>query len=190
MKVKKIPWAALYPCPVVLATCVASDGKPNIIPLAWAGVACSDPPIIGLAIKPSRYSYKLIEESGDFVVNIPNMNLSKEADFCGMVSGRNVDKFKETGLTAKPSDKVKAPLIQECPVNLECVLKKKIHLGVHDLFLGEVVLVHVDKNTLDEKEEIDFNKVTPFVFMPPPARQHGGLYWGLSQEIERLRKHT
>jgi flavin reductase (DIM6/NTAB) family NADH-FMN oxidoreductase RutF len=86
MKVKKNPWAALFPCPVVLVTCVDSSGKPNIITLAWAGTACSNPPILGLGIRPHRYSYKLIEDIGEFVVNIPTADILKETDFCGMVS--------------------------------------------------------------------------------------------------------
>ena len=145
MKVQKSPYSALFPCPVVLVTCVDSEGKPNIITLAWAGTVCSDPPTIGLGIRPHRYSYGLIDGSGEFVVNIPTKNILREMDFCGMVSGREVDKFSATGLTSEPAERVKPPLISECPVNLECVLRKRIPLGVHHLFLGEVVSVHVDQ---------------------------------------------
>ncbi|MEM2897110.1 MAG: flavin reductase family protein [Candidatus Bathyarchaeia archaeon] len=168
----------MFPCPVVLVTCVNSEGKPNtnIITLAWVGVVCSDPPMLSLSIRPQRYSYELIEDSREFVVNIPSENILKEVDFCGMVSGREVDKFFETKLTPEPAEKVKPPLIRECPVNIECVVKKKIPLGVHHLFLGEVVRVHVDRDILDEKERIDFTKVTPFVY-------NQGEYWGLHKKI-------
>jgi len=176
MKVKESPSTALFPCPVVLVTCVDHTGKPNIITLAWAGVACSDPPMLGLGIRPHRYSYGLIEESGEFVVNIPTKKILKETDFCGMVSGKDVDKFSETGLTPEPAEKVKPPLIKECPVNIECVMKKKIPLGVHHLFLGEVVLVHVDQDILNEKGRIDFTKVSPFVY-------NHDEYWSLYQKI-------
>jgi len=176
MKVKKKPWAALFPCPVVLVTCVDSGGKTNIITLAWVGIVCSDPPTLSLGIRPHRYSYALIEDVGEFVVNIPTVEILREADFCGMVSGKDVDKFSQTGLTPKPAEKVKPPLIQECPVNIECVVKRKIPLGAHHLFLGEIVHVHVDEDALNEKGRIDFNKVAPFVF-------NQGEYWELHQKI-------
>jgi len=176
MKVKKNPWPALFPCPVVLVTCVDSNGKPNIITLAWAGVACSDPPTLGLGIRPHRYSYGLIEASGEFVVNIPTRKILKEADLCGVVSGKDVDKFSETGLTPEPAEKVKPPLIRECPVNIECVVKMKIPLGVHHLFLGEVVRVHVDQEILDDEGRIDFTRLTPFVYNQDE-------YWSLGKKI-------
>lgn len=176
MKVKKNPWTALFPCPVVLVTCIDPHGKPNIITLAWAGTVCSDPPTLGLGIRPHRHSYKLIEHSREYVVNIPTVDILKEADFCGMVSGKDVDKFSQTGLTPEPAEKVKPPLIKECPVNIECILKKKIPLGTHDLFLGEIVSVHVDQDILNEKGRLDFNKVAPFVY-------NQGEYWNLHQKI-------
>ena len=175
-KVKKNPWTALFPCPVVLVTCVDPNGKPNMITLAWAGVVCSDPPMLGLGIRPHRYSYGLIEASREFVVNIPTVEILKETDFCGVVSGKDVDKFSETGLTTEAAEKVKPPLIRECPVNIECIVKEKIPLGAHHLFLGEVVSVHVDQDVLDEKGRIDFSKVSPFVY-------NQGEYWSLHRKI-------
>ena len=176
MKVEKNPWSALFPCPVVLVTSIDSNGKGNIIPLAWAGIVCSDPPTLSLGIRPHRYSYGLIEETKEFVVNIPTTEILREVDFCGMVSGRDVDKFSETGLTPEPAEKVKPPLIRECPVNIECVVRDKIPLGVHHLFLAEVVRVHVDQKILDENERIDFAKVSPFVY-------NQGEYWSLDRKI-------
>ncbi|MFQ6075311.1 MAG: flavin reductase family protein [Candidatus Bathyarchaeia archaeon] len=176
MKVKKDPWTALFPCPVVLVTCVGSEGKPNIITLAWAGTVCSEPPTLGLGIRPHRHSYGLIEDSGEFVVNIPTKDILREADFCGTVSGGDVDKFSETGLTPEPAEKVKPPLIRECLVNIECIVKKKIPLGVHHLFLGEILRVHVDQDILNEKGRIDFTKVAPIVY-------NQGEYWSLHQKI-------
>lgn len=176
MKIKKSPWTALFPCPVVLVTCVDSRGRPNIITLAWVGTVCSDPPMLGLGIRPQRHSFKLIEDSGEFIVNIPTKDILEETDFCGMVSGKEVDKFSQTRLTPDYAEKVKPPLIRECPVNIECVVKKKIPLGVHHLFLGEIVCVHLDQEILDEKEEIDFNKISPFVY-------NQGKYWSLHRKI-------
>ena len=176
MKVKKDPYTALFPCPVVLVTCVDSNGKPNIITLAWAGTVCSDPPTIGLGIRPKRYSYNLIDNSCEFVVNIPDKGILKEVDFCGIVSGEDVDKFAETMLTPKPAEKVKPPLIRECPVNIECIVKDKISVGTHHLFLGEVICVHVDQDILDAKGEIDFRKAAPFTY-------NKGEYWSLGKKI-------
>lgn len=176
MKVKRDPWTALFPCPVVLVTSVDSEGNHNIVTLAWAGTVCSDPPMLGLGIRPHRYSYKLIEDSGEFVVNLPTVDILKEVDFCGMVSGKDVDKFSETRLTPEPAEKVKPPLILECPVNIECILKRKIPLGVHHLFLGEIVSVHVNQDILDENGKLDFNKVAPFVY-------NQGEYWSLDRRL-------
>ena len=176
MKVKKSPWTALFPSPVVLVTCGDLKGKYNIITLAWVGIVCSDPPTLSLGIRPQRYSYTLIEETGEFVVNIPNVDLLKEVDFCGVVSGIEVNKFSETNLTPLPAGKVKPPLIKECPVNIECFVKEKMPLGVHHLFLGEVVLVHVDQEILNKERRIDFKKVAPIVY-------NQGEYWSLQNKI-------
>ncbi len=109
-------------------------------------------------------------------MNIPTKDILQESDFCGMVSGKDVDKFSETRLTPKPAKKVKPPLIWECPVNLECVVKKKIPLGAHHLFLGEIIRVHVDQDLLNETGRIDFTKIAPFVY-------NQGEYWSLNQKI-------
>jgi len=176
MKIKKDPWTGLFPCPVVLVTCVDSTGKPNIITLAWVGTVCSEPPTIALGIRPTRYSHKLIETTKEFVVNIPTTAILKESDYCGVKSGKSVDKFFETKLTQETAVKVKAPLIHECPMNMECILKGKFRLGVHDLFLGEIVQVHVDEDILDDKGNIDFSKADPFVF-------NQGEYWNLDTKL-------
>lgn len=176
MKVKKRPYTALFPCPVVLVTCVDSIGDPNIITLAWAGTVCSEPPMIGLGIRPTRYSHKLIKDGEEFVVNIPPTKILKETDYCGVTSGKDINKFSETKLTPEKADNVKAPLIRECPVNMECILKDTIQLGAHDLFLGEIVQVHLDQDVLNEKGQIDFAKADPFVF-------NVGEYWNLNKKL-------
>jgi flavin reductase (DIM6/NTAB) family NADH-FMN oxidoreductase RutF len=118
----------------------------------------------------------LIRDSGEFVVNIPNEEILKETDICGVVSGKDVDKFSVTGLTPQPAEKVKPPLIKECPVNIECSVQSTIPLGVHDLFLGEVVCVHIKQEMLNEKGRIDFSKVSPFVY-------NQNEYWSLNKKI-------
>jgi flavin reductase (DIM6/NTAB) family NADH-FMN oxidoreductase RutF len=161
-KVTKKPSTYLYPVPVVLVTCGAE--KPNIITLAWVSTVCSDPPMMSIAVRPSRFSHQLIEETGEFVVNIPGEERLEVTDHCGQVSGREVDKFTEFGLTPQPAAEVKAPLIAECHVNMECKVVQKLELGAHDLFLGEIVAVHVNEEVLDEKgRRVDYDKAKPFV---------------------------
>jgi flavin reductase (DIM6/NTAB) family NADH-FMN oxidoreductase RutF len=161
-KTRKKPSTYLYPVPVVLVTCGVE--KPNVVTLAWVGTVCSDPPTVAIAIRPSRHSHRLIEETGEFVVNIPGQDLLEVADHCGQVSGREVDKFAEFGLTQEQAAEVKVPLIAECPVNMECRVLQKLELGAHDLFLGEVVAVHVDEAVLDEHgRRVDYDKAKPFV---------------------------
>ena len=176
MKTKKNPWTALFPCPVVLVTCLDNEGNPNIITLAWVGTVCSEPPIIAVGIRPTRYSHGLIKSNKEFVVNIPTTKILRESDYCGVSSGKNVEKFSETKLTKQKAENVKSPLIKECPVNIECKLKEVIPLGAHDLFLGEIVQVHVDNEILDEKGNIDFKKADPFVF-------NQGEYWSINKKL-------
>ncbi len=170
-KKSKRPSTYLYPVPVVLVTC--GIDKPNIITLAWVGTVCSDPPMVGIAVRPERYSYGLIENTDEFVVNIPGEDLLEATDRCGHVSGRDVDKFAAFGLTREPATEVKTPLIAECPVNMECKVAQKISLGAHSLFLAEVVAVHVDEEVLDESgRRIDYGKAKPFVLT---FREYRGL---------------
>jgi len=160
-KTRKRPSTYLYPVPVVLVTCGAE--RPNIITLAWVGTVCSDPPMVGIAVRPARHSHQLIEKTGEFVINIPGEELLEATDYCGHVSGSEVDKFSATGLTPEKAAEVSTPLIAECYVNMECKVRQKLELGAHDLFLGEVVAVHVDEAVLDEQgKRIDYGKARPF----------------------------
>lgn len=172
------PATGLYPTPVVLVTCVDGMGKPNIITLAWAGVVCSEPPQLGIAVRPSRHSHAILRRSGQFVVNIPSQEQLHASDVCGTVSGRDHDKFALTGLTPLPATKVLAPLLAQCPVNLECVLRHVLALGSHDLFIGEVVAYHVRKDILGDHGRPDFGKARPFTY-------NQGEYWGLGELLGR-----
>jgi len=169
----------MYPCPVTLVTCTNTKGQDNIITVSWTGVLCSDPPKIGVAIKTDHYSLGFIEESGEFVVNIPGDNLVNASDYSGIVSGRDVDKFRKTGLTREPAQVVHAPLLKECPVSLECVVRERLELGSHKLYVGEVVATHVDDCMMDVKGNIDFAKTAPFVWCDFE-------YWGIGQKKGRL----
>src|SRR4030042_1397964 len=159
----KQPMIGLYHLPVVLVTCVDKSGKPNIIPLGWVGGVCSYPPQVGIAIRPSRYSHKLIEKTGEFVVNIPTEELAGIVDKCGFCSGRNVDKFKEFNLIPQPASRVRPPLIKECSVNLECKLRHSLNLGTHTLFIGDIVAVQVDEEYIKEDGEINYSLIKPLV---------------------------
>ena len=144
------PGNFLYPVPAVMVSCMDEEKKPNIITIAWTGTVCSDPPMVSISVRKSRYSYDLIKKSGEFVINLTTRKLARATDFCGVRSGRDLDKFEACGLTPQKSSQIETPLIAESPVNIECRLKQVIELGSHDLFLAEVVAVDVDSKYIDE----------------------------------------
>ena len=158
------PGNMLYPLPVVMVSVADKDGRNNIITIAWAGTICSNPPMVSISVRPERYSYELIKETGEFVINLTTKDLTFATDYCGVKSGRDVDKFKEMGLTALPGKEVKAPLIAESPVNIECKVTQVIPLGSHDMFLAEVVAVHVDEKYMDENGKFHLDKAEPIAY--------------------------
>lgn len=175
-KIVKELTGAPFPTPVVLATTAAPGGGANIITLAWAGIVCSGPLMVGLSIRPSRYSHELLEKNPEVVVNLPRREQLEQTDICGMISGRDADKFADGGWTPIPSDIIGAPLIKECPINLECRVRQKLALGTHDLFICEVVRAHVDEEFLNEAGKVDFGRLAPFVYA-------GMDYWSLAEKI-------
>ncbi|MGB9683331.1 MAG: flavin reductase family protein [Candidatus Bathyarchaeales archaeon] len=140
----------LHPMHTVLVSCVGKDGKLNIITLAWAMPTSINPPLVAISIAPRRHSHTLIEETREFVVNIPTMNILKETLFCGRVSGKDHDKFKEAGLTPLPARKVKPPIIGECVAHLECKLHSQFTTGDHTIFIGEILEAYANKNCFTE----------------------------------------
>ncbi len=160
------PETAIFPLPAVMVSCQCKNERPNIITLAWVGVVCSEPPMIGIAIRNNRFSYDIIKKSGKFVVNVPGREQLKATDFCGTHSGKDTDKFAEAKLTAVPCGKTGAPLIKECPVNLECVVREILELGSHSLFIGEIVATHIDTEYLNEKGQPDVEKMKLFCYCP------------------------
>lgn len=163
-KINFKPGNMLYPLPVVMVSSADKDGKPNIITIAWTGTICSDPAMVSISVRKERYSHKLISESGEFVINLTTEDLAFATDYCGVKSGRDVDKFKEMNLTALKADIVSAPLIAESPVNLECKVTEVKELGTHDMFLAEVVAVHVDDAYMDEKNKFHLEYAKPIVY--------------------------
>ena len=151
------PGNMLYPVPAVMVSCQRGEEKPNIITVAWAGTVCTNPPMVSISVRPSRFSYDMLRKTGEFVINLTTEKLAYATDYCGVRSGRDVDKFQEMHLTPQPSEKVKAPGIAESPVNIECRVTQVLELGTHDMFLAEVVAVRVDDDYMDEKGRFDLN---------------------------------
>lgn len=140
----------LLTTPVVMLSACGNEKQPNIITLAWCGVICSDPPMVYASIRPSRHTYSLLKENGDFVINVPSQDQLEVADLCGVVSGKKDDKFDLCNFSAEISDVVKAPMIAECPVNIECRTRQILELGVHHAFVAEVMGIKADESVLDE----------------------------------------
>lgn len=145
--------ALLGPVPPVLVSC-GSPEAPNLFTVAWAGTICTQPPRLSISVRPSRHSYGLIRQSGEFVVNLPTEALARAVDWCGVKSGRDLDKFAVLRLTAAPASAVGCPLLAESPVNLECRVFQTIPLGSHELFLADVVAVDVDEALLDKEGKL------------------------------------
>lgn len=188
----KITWkpgTMLAPVPPALISCGTVE-KPNVMTAAWTGIVNSEPPMTYVSIRPSRYSYGLIKESGEFVINLTTLPLAEAADFCGVKSGRNTDKFQEAQLSPLPCSKVKAPQIAESPVSLECRVREIFSFGSHDMFLAEIVAVNVEESFIDDKGRLDLEKAGLVAYA------HGHYYtlgrnlggFGFSVNKERLKK--
>ena len=178
------PGNMLYPLPVVMVSladrdgpvavgvglddaeeaAAGWDGRPNIITLAWVGTVCTNPPMVSISVRPERYSYPILKETGEFVINLTTKELAFATDYCGVKSGRDVDKFKEMGLTPIPASEVKAPMIKESPVNIECKVRQILPLGSHDMFLADVVAVHADEKYMDEKHKFHLEQAEPIIY--------------------------
>lgn len=158
------PGNMLYPLPVVMVSAADKESRDDIITVAWAGTVCTNPPMVSISIRPERYSYHMIRETGEFVINLTTEELAFATDYCGVKSGRDVDKFKETGLTREKAEKVKAPMIAEAPVSIECKVKEIRELGSHHMFIAQVAAVHADEKYMDEKNRFDLNRARPIVY--------------------------
>lgn len=167
------PGNFIYPVPAVMVSCQSDNEKPNIITIAWTGTVCSDPPMAYISVRKERHSYQMIKDSGCFVINLPDKNLARACDYCGCTSGRKVDKFKECHLTPAKSSVVSAPMIEEAPVSIECKVTQVIPLGTHDMFLAEVVAVHVDEKYMDEKNAFHMDDIGMFAYEHGTYRELG-----------------
>lgn len=169
------PGTVLYPVPVVMVSCGDMKHK-NIFTAAWTGTINTNPPMTYVSIRPERHSHALIQQSGEFVINLVTKDLAYACDYCGVKSGRNVDKFAQLHLTAKQGEKVAAPIILESPINIECKVVQVQHLGSHDLFLAEVVSVSVSDEYFDKSGKFHFNRSHPICY------SHGG-YFTLGEQV-------
>ena len=166
----------LYPVPPVLVSVRGADGSINVLTVAWAGTVCSDPAMLSISVRPSRHSYEMLRQSGEFVVNLVTEEMVPAADFCGVRSGAQIDKFEAAGLTPSASEKVAAPGIAESPVNIECRVRQVIPLGSHDLFLADVAAVRVDSDLLDAEGKLHLERAKLVAY------SHG-MYYALGREL-------
>ena len=149
----------MHPQHTILLTCINGNGKTNIMTIAWYTPVSFDPPLVAISISPERHSYGMIRETGEFVINIPTMDLVKETLFCGRRSGKQHDKFKETGLTPLPSKRVKPPIIKECVAHVECKLLKQMTVGDHEILVGEVLAAYANEGFFNDGYNL--HKVSP-----------------------------
>ncbi len=145
----------LHPMHTVLVSCIGKNGKPNVLPLAWAMPTSNNPPLIAISMGLNKYSHRLIEETKEFVINIPTVDIVKETLACGRTSGKNHDKFSETRLTPVPARKVKAPIIKECIAHLECKLHSQFKTGDHTVFVGEIIEAYANEGVFTDKYDVD-----------------------------------
>ena len=163
----------LYPTPIMLVGTYDASGRPNVMTAAWGGICCSSPPCVTVSLRKATYTYGNIVQQGGFTINIPSDQYAIQADYCGMVSGKKADKFAETGLTPVRSALVNAPYIEEFPLVLECKLVHQIELGLHTLFVGEILDVKANGDVLDDKGVPDVEKLKPFFYAPEANAYYG-----------------
>lgn len=169
----KITWkpgTMVYPVPAVMVSCGTSPENYNIITIAWTGTICTDPAMAYISVRKSRHSYNLIKEAGGFVINLTTKDLVFATDYCGVVSGKDVNKFEKMKLTPVVATHVNAPMIKESPICIECRLKEIVELGTHDMFIAEVMAVHADPSHMDENGKFHLDHSDPIAY------SHGAYY--------------
>ena len=165
----------VYPLPAVMVSCADKEGHDNIITIAWTGIVNSNPPMTYISVRKERYSHNIIESTGEFVINLCSEKLAFATDFCGVRSGRDTDKFKEMKLTPERAEAVRCPMIKESPVNIECRVREIIELGSHDMFIADILRVHVDEQYIDQADRIRLDKASLVAY-------NHGEYFGLKRQ--------
>lgn len=174
----KLHWQSaslLSPVPAVLVSCGTPEA-PNVLTIAWTGILCSSPPKTYISVRPERFSYSIIRESGEFVINLPSAPLVRAVDLCGVKSGREENKFQLAGLTAEVCPGVSAPAVAECPISLPCRVTDVVHLGVHDMFIADILSVEVDEHMVNPKGRLDIQKCNLLAYAH-------GTYFELGQQL-------
>lgn len=175
-KQKWKPGNMVYPLPAVLVSCGDKEGNVNLMTAAWTGTVCSEPPMVYVSVRKERYSHHMIRETGEYVINLTTEKLAEATDFCGVRSGRDMDKFKEMKLTPVKGGLQYAPMVAESPVSIECKVTNVMELGSHDMFIAEVTAVYVDEQYMDAKGTFHLEKAEPLVY------SHGQ-YYGMGKHL-------
>jgi flavin reductase (DIM6/NTAB) family NADH-FMN oxidoreductase RutF len=189
-KIQWKPGTMIYPLPSVMVSCGADPSDYNIITIAWTGTICTNPPMCYISVRPERHSYKIIRKYGEFVINLTTYALARATDWCGVKSGAEYNKFTEMGLTPVPASIIKAPIIKESPVNIECVVKEIKELGTHHMFISEVVAVNADEELIDNKTGIfHLNESNPLIYSHGKYYETGKFIGKFGFSVEKKKKH-
>ena len=189
-KIQWKPGNMVYPLPAVMVSCADKAGNSNIITIAWTGTVCTNPPMAYISVRPERHSYQMIRETGEFVINLTTKDLAYATDFCGVRSGKDVDKFAEMKLTKEAASVVSAPMIGESPVNIECKVTEVKELGSHHMFLAEVVAVHVDDTYMNENNKFELGKAEPIAYSHGEYYQLGELLGTFGYSVKKKKHET
>ena len=189
-KIQWKPGNMVYPLPAVMVSCADKAGNSNIITIAWTGTVCTNPPMAYISVRPERHSYQMIRETGEFVINSTTKDLAYATDFCGVRSGKDVDKFAEMKLTKEAASVVSAPMIGESPVNIECKVTEVKELGSHHMFLAEVVAVHVDDAYMNENNKFELGKAEPIAYSHGEYYQLGELLGTFGYSVKKKKHET
>ena len=179
----------VYPLPAGMVSCADKACNSNIITVAWTGTVCTNPPMAYISVRPERHSYQMIRETGEFVINLTTKDLVFATDFCGVRSGRDVDKFSEMKLTKEKASVVAAPMIGESPVNIECKVTEVKELGSHHMFLADVVAVHVDDAYMNETQKFELGKAEPIIYSHGEYYGLGELLGTFGYSVKKKKKH-
>lgn len=182
------PGNMLYPLPAVMVSATDGEGQDNIITVAWAGTVCTNPPMVSISVRPSRYSYDMIKKTGEFVINLTTEKLAFATDYCGVRSGRDVDKFKEMKLTKEKAEFVEAPMIKESPVCIECRVREIKELGSHHMFLADVLAVHVEEEFMDSSKKFHLNDARLLVYSHGEYKATGKTLGTFGYSVKKKRK--
>ena len=189
-KIQWKPGNMVYPLPAVMVSCADKSGNSNIITISWTGTVCTNPPMAYISVRPERHSYQMIRETGEFVINLTTKDLAYATDFCGVRSGKDVDKFAEMKLTKEAASVVSAPMIGESPVNIECKVTEVKELGSHHMFLAEVVAVHVDDAYMNENNKFELGKAEPIAYSHGEYYQLGELLGTFGYSVKKKKNET